>query len=315
MTREVDPDGQVPRRGRHQHRRRRPEPAACSSTPRRLATRGRLGPRLVRPARSASCSGSSRPARGPDHLRRQGAVGDRRRRGAARPRTGGRSAPAAPVRRRRAASSATLMVGELRNGPGQALEVAGSRAATGRCVARADLRHRQQRLGQRRPGRAHDPCRSRWTTVAADWRLDAGCVAAGPAVPGLAGGPAGRARRRRAGAGCGCRLYLGRLPAGQRGRRTPRSAASRGSPRRPRPTWCRRWSPGHPHHDRGAGAAAGIALTYPASTVAGVSLNGQQVPMRVVDRVTHAPAASARGLAVGPADGAGGVRAAVPARW
>ncbi|WP_367303779.1 FtsX-like permease family protein [Nocardioides panacis] len=40
---------------------------------------------------------------------------------------------------------------------------------------------------------------------------------------------------------------------------------------------------------------SGIALAYPASTVAGVSLNGQPVPMRVVDRVSTLPLVGTEG--------------------
>jgi hypothetical protein len=40
---------------------------------------------------------------------------------------------------------------------------------------------------------------------------------------------------------------------------------------------------------------SGIALTYPATTVVGVSLNGQQVPMKVVDRVEALPLVGTEG--------------------
>ena len=82
-------------------------------------------------------------------------------------------------------------------------------------------------------------------------------------------------------------------PPGQ-GRRTRRSAGSPGSRPRPRRTPCRRWSPGT-RTETADQTGSGIALTYPASTVAGVSLNGQQVPMRVVDRVSTLPLVGTEG--------------------
>ncbi len=44
-----------------------------------------------------------------------------------------------------------------------------------------------------------------------------------------------------------------------------------------------------------ARTGSGIALTYPASTVVGQALNGQQVPMRVVDRVSALPLVGTEG--------------------
>ncbi len=101
-----------------------------------------------------------------------------------------------------------------------------------------------------------------------DWRLgDAGRVAGGPAVPGVAGGPAGHAVARRV-TGCvwtstsaSCRPGSTRSP--------PWSPASPGSRRRRRPTWCRWWRPTARRRHRRARPAPGWRSTTTARWCAG----------------------------------------------
>jgi hypothetical protein len=96
------------------------------------------------------------------------------------------------------------------------------------------------------------------------------------------------------GTGLRLRLYLGQLPPGNGPQSAQVSGFARITPSATPDTVPALVATG----TRTATAAltgSGIALSYPASTVAGVSLNGQQVPMRVVDRVRTLPVIGTEG--------------------
>ena len=155
-----------------------------------------------------------------------------------------------------------LTVGELRNGPRQVLEVPLEGCAT-ECVleqlyvtgSNVSVSDVQGELTIRSVEVDHRL--ARWHLDPDSWRP------ARPFPVSLVDPPVVLGAAPRA-AGCGSRLYLGRLPAGQRGRRAPRSAASPGSPRPPRPTSVPALVTTGTRTTTAAQRGSGIALTYPA---------------------------------------------------
>jgi putative ABC transport system permease protein len=90
------------------------------------------------------------------------------------------------------------------------------------------------------------------------------------------------------------RLYLGQLPAGTGPQNAQVSGFARITPATT-PDTAPALVTTRTRTQTAARSGSGIALTYPAPTVAGVSLNGQQVPMRVVDRVSTLPIVGTEG--------------------
>jgi hypothetical protein len=90
------------------------------------------------------------------------------------------------------------------------------------------------------------------------------------------------------------RLYLGRLPAGQGPQNAQVSGFARITPASTPDTVPALVTRGT-RTETASQTGSGIALDYPVSTVAGESLNGQQVPMRVVDRVRTLPLVGTEG--------------------
>jgi putative ABC transport system permease protein len=96
------------------------------------------------------------------------------------------------------------------------------------------------------------------------------------------------------GGGLRLRLYLGRLPAGQGPQNAQVSGFARITPASTPDTVPALVTRGT-RTETASQTGSGIALDYPVSTVAGESLNGQQVPMRVVDRVRTLPLVGTEG--------------------
>ena len=90
------------------------------------------------------------------------------------------------------------------------------------------------------------------------------------------------------------RLYLGDLPTGEGPQNAQVSGFARITPATTPDTVPALVTKGT-RTQSAAQQGSGIALTYPASTVVGISLNGQQVPMRVVDRVEALPLVGTEG--------------------
>ena len=184
-----------------------------------------------------------------------------------------------------------LHVGDLRNGPRQQLTVdlAGCTRTcrveqlyvTGSAVSVSDVQGSLTLESVALDGRT------------ADWGLDdpAAWRPARPFPVSLVDPPV---VLEKSGTGLRLRLYLGQLPPGNGPQNAQVSGFARITPSATPDTVPALVATG----TRTATASqtgSGIALSYPASTVAGVSLNGQQVPMRVVDRVSTLPVIGTEG--------------------
>ena len=184
-----------------------------------------------------------------------------------------------------------LTVGELRNGPRQVLEVPleGCQRecvleqiyVTGSNVSVSDVQGELTILSVEVDHRL------------ANWHLDPGSWRpARPFPVSLVDPPVviGAGAQR----GLQLKLYLGQLPPGQGPQNAQVSGFGRITPATT-PDTVPALVTSRTRTQSAAQNGSGIALTYPASTVAGVSLNGQQVPMRVVDRVSTLPLVGTEG--------------------
>ena len=202
-----------------------------------------------------------------------------------------------------------MLLGAVRNGPGEQRLTDPYRELPEVLHARAALRHRQQRLGQRRAGRAH-PRRGGGGRSRPGLAPDRpGGVATGPDVPGVPGRPARRAAAGRLGTAAAAlprRPAPRRGPAERPGLRFRQDHTSHHAGHRPRTR-----HQGHPHPEcRAAGQRDRAHLPRvhgrrdlaqrPAGPDAG------RGPGRRPAAGRH------RGVALGPRDGTRGVRAP---RW
>ena len=185
-----------------------------------------------------------------------------------------------------------LTVGELRNGPRQVLEVPLEGCArecvleqlyvTGSNVSVSDV---QGELTIRSVEVDHRL--ARWHLDPDSWRPARPFPVSLVDPPVVLGVGA-------AGGGLRLELYLGRLPAGSGAQGAQVSGFARITPASTPDVVPALVTTGT-RTTTAAQRGSGIALTYPAATVAGLSLNGQQVPMRVVDRVTTLPLVGTEG--------------------
>ncbi|CAN5580087.1 hypothetical protein BH10ACT10_BH10ACT10_08560 [soil metagenome] len=183
-----------------------------------------------------------------------------------------------------------LTIGELRNGPRQVLEVPLEGCAqacvleqlyvTGSSVSVSDVQGRLTIMSVE-----VDNTLANWQLEADAWRP------ARPFPVSLVDPPVVISQAQR---GLELRLYLGQLPEGQGPQNAQVSGFARITPATTPDTVPALVTTGT-RTETADEAGSGIALTYPRSTVAGVSLNGQQVPMRVVDRVRALPLVGTEG--------------------
>jgi hypothetical protein len=183
-----------------------------------------------------------------------------------------------------------LTVGELRNGPRQVLEVPLEGCektcvleqvyVTGSNVSVSDVQGRLTILSVEVDHRL-----ANWHLQADAWRP------ARPFPVSLVDPPVVISQAQR---GLQLRLYLGQLPPGRGPQNAQVSGFARITPATTPDTVPALVTTGT-RTESADQSGSGIALTYPRSTVAGVSLNGQQVPMRVVDRVRALPLVGTEG--------------------